>query len=76
MGVQKLKTAMITGISGQDGYYLTELLLEKDYVVHRKLMDSSKINKMGRQSRISLEKGSEKVYQDYLLRHHSGRKVA
>ena len=28
------KTALITGITGQDGSYLTELLLEKDYVVH------------------------------------------
>jgi GDPmannose 4,6-dehydratase len=28
------KTALITGINGQDGSYLTELLLEKDYEVH------------------------------------------
>jgi len=28
------KTAFITGITGQDGSYLTELLLEKDYAVH------------------------------------------
>ena len=28
------KTALITGITGQDGSYLTELLLDKDYVVH------------------------------------------
>ncbi len=28
------KTALITGITGQDGAYLTELLLEKGYVVH------------------------------------------
>jgi len=28
------KTALITGISGQDGSYLAELLLEKDYEVH------------------------------------------
>lgn len=28
------KTALITGITGQDGSYLAELLLEKDYVVH------------------------------------------
>jgi len=26
--------AFITGITGQDGSYLAELLLEKDYVVH------------------------------------------
>ena len=28
------KTALITGITGQDGAYLTEMLLEKGYVVH------------------------------------------
>ena len=28
------KKAFITGISGQDGSYLTELLLEKDYEVY------------------------------------------
>ena len=29
-----MKTALITGITGQDGSYLTELLLEKGYEVH------------------------------------------
>ena len=28
------KTALITGITGQDGSYLAELLLEKGYTVH------------------------------------------
>ena len=28
------KTALITGITGQDGSYLAELLLEKDSHVH------------------------------------------
>jgi GDPmannose 4,6-dehydratase len=28
------KVAFITGITGQDGYYLSKLLLEKDYIVH------------------------------------------
>ena len=28
------KVALITGITGQDGAYLTELLLEKGYTVH------------------------------------------
>jgi GDPmannose 4,6-dehydratase len=28
------KTALITGVTGQDGSYLTELLLKKGYVVH------------------------------------------
>ena len=30
----KKKTALITGITGQDGAYLAELLLEKGYEVH------------------------------------------
>ena len=29
-----MKKAFITGINGQDGSYLTELLLEKNYEVH------------------------------------------
>lgn len=29
-----MKTALITGITGQDGSYLTELLLDKGYMVH------------------------------------------
>ena len=28
------KTALITGITGQDGAYLAEFLLKKDYNVH------------------------------------------
>ncbi len=28
------KTALITGITGQDGSYLAELLLAKGYIVH------------------------------------------
>ena len=31
-----MKKALITGITGQDGAYLTELLLEKGYEVHGK----------------------------------------
>ena len=28
------KTALITGITGQDGSYLAEFLLDKGYIVH------------------------------------------
>ena len=35
------KTALITGITGQDGGYLTELLLEKDYTVHGMIRPTS-----------------------------------
>ena len=29
-----MKKALITGITGQDGYYLSKFLLEKNYEVH------------------------------------------
>jgi GDPmannose 4,6-dehydratase len=38
------KRALITGISGQDGSYLAELLLEKDYEVHGIVRRSSTFN--------------------------------
>lgn len=38
------KTALITGITGQDGSYLTELLLEKNYEVHGIIRRSSSYN--------------------------------
>jgi len=38
------KVAFITGISGQDGSYLLELLLKKDYQVHGMLRRSSSFN--------------------------------
>jgi GDPmannose 4,6-dehydratase len=39
-----MKKALITGISGQDGSYLAELLLEKGYEVHGLLRRSSSFN--------------------------------
>jgi GDPmannose 4,6-dehydratase len=33
-GQQKMKKALITGVTGQDGSYLAEFLLEKGYEVH------------------------------------------
>ena len=39
-----MKTALITGITGQDGSYLAELLLKKDYKVHGIVRRSSLIN--------------------------------
>lgn len=38
------KKAFIIGITGQDGYYLTELLLEKGYTVHGMKRRSSSLN--------------------------------
>ena len=42
--VQKSKVALITGITGQDGSYLAELLLSKGYLVHGLKRRSSSFN--------------------------------
>lgn len=39
-----MKKALITGITGQDGSYLTELLLEKNYEVHGIIRRASSFN--------------------------------
>lgn len=39
-----MKTALISGITGQDGAYLTEFLLEKGYIVHGIRRRSSLLN--------------------------------
>ncbi len=39
-----MKIALITGITGQDGSYLTELLLDKGYVIYGIIRRSSDIN--------------------------------
>lgn len=38
------KTALITGITGQDGSFLAEFLLEKGYEVHGMIRRSSSFN--------------------------------
>lgn len=40
----KIKKALITGVTGQDGSYLAELLLEKEYEVHGIIRRSSTFN--------------------------------
>lgn len=42
--VNEKKRALITGITGQDGSYLAELLLEKGYIVHGIIRRSSSFN--------------------------------
>jgi GDPmannose 4,6-dehydratase len=39
-----MKVALITGVTGQDGSYLAELLLEKGYMVHGIKRRSSSFN--------------------------------
>ncbi len=42
--MKKKKVAFITGITGQDGSYLAELLLKKNYLVHGLLRRTSSLN--------------------------------
>ena len=42
--MREMKKALITGITGQDGAYLAELLLEKGYEVHGVKRRSSLFN--------------------------------
>ena len=44
--ILKTRIAFITGITGQDGSYLAELLLSKNYIVHGLIRRSSTINTM------------------------------
>ena len=43
-GINQAKKALITGITGQDGSYLTEFLLEKGYEVHGIIRRTSTFN--------------------------------
>ena len=59
------KTAFITGVSGQDGYYLSKFLLEKDYIVHGTLRRSSTINTNRIDSLIADYKDQEQFFLHY-----------
>ena len=39
-----MSKAFITGVSGQDGYYLSKYLLDKGYEIHGTVRRSSSIN--------------------------------
>ena len=39
-----MKTAVITGITGQDGAYLAQFLLEKDYIVYGTYRRTASVN--------------------------------
>ncbi|MGN6161646.1 MAG: GDP-mannose 4,6-dehydratase, partial [Marmoricola sp.] len=57
-----MKTALITGITGQDGSYLAELLLEKGYEVHglvrrASTLNRSRIDHLARHDALSLHYG-------------------
>lgn len=57
--------AFITGISGQDGYYLAKFLLEKGYEVHGTLRRSSSINTSRIDSLISQYEKINKLFLYY-----------
>lgn len=57
-----MKKALITGITGQDGSYLAEFLLEKGYEVHgvvrrASLSNTARIDRLIRENRIILHEG-------------------
>ena len=61
-----MKIALISGVTGQDGSYLTELLLSKNYIVHGLIRRSSSFN-TGRINHII----KNKKYLDRFFFHHS-----
>jgi GDPmannose 4,6-dehydratase len=62
-----MKRALITGITGQDGSYLTELLLEKEYEVHGIVRRSSTLDR----PRLSQQYHDETVYGKRLFLHYA-----
>lgn len=61
-----MKKALITGITGQDGSYLTEILLEKGYEVHGIIRRSSSFNT----GRIDHLYANEKILDEKLFLHY------
>ncbi len=57
--------AFITGITGQDGFYLSKLLLEKGYEVHGTVRRSSSINTSRIDNLISKYVNDEKMFLHY-----------
>jgi GDPmannose 4,6-dehydratase len=62
-----MKRALITGITGQDGSYLTELLLEKKYEVHGIVRRSSTLDR----PRLAQQYRDETVYGKRLFLHYA-----
>ena len=65
------KKALITGITGQDGSFLAEFLLEKGYEVHGIMRRSSSFN-TGRIEHLYLEKWIKDMAQKPLIELHYG----
>lgn len=60
-----LKKALITGITGQDGSYLTEFLIEKEYEVHGIIRRSSSQNTGRIDYLLNDKKYSDKIFLHY-----------
>ena len=67
----KRKVALITGITGQDGSFLAELLIEKDYEVHGVLRRSSSFN-TGRIEHLYLEEWVRDMKKERVVNLHYG----
>lgn len=63
------KVALITGITGQDGSFLAELLIEKGYEVHGILRRSSSFN-TGRIEHLYLDEWVRDMHRDRLIELH------
>ena len=66
-----MKTALITGITGQDGSFLAELLIEKGYEVHGIMRRSSSFN-TGRIEHLYLDEWVRDMKQSRLINLHWG----
>ena len=66
------KVALITGITGQDGSYLAEFLIEKGYEVHGILRRSSSFN-TARIEHLYLDEWVRDMKQKRLVNLHWGR---
>ena len=71
MNENNQKVALITGITGQDGSYLAEFLLEKGYEVHGIIRRSSSFN-TGRIEHLYLDEWVRDMRQQRLINLHYG----
>lgn len=69
--IMKKKVALITGITGQDGSFLAEFLIEKGYEVHGILRRSSSFN-TGRIEHLYLDKWVRDMKRERLINLHYG----
>ena len=59
-----MKKAFVTGVTGQDGYYLSKLLIEKGYIVHGTIRRSSTFN-TDRIDELIAEYGQDQIFNLY-----------